>query len=855
MPVHISVGHLFWLGAVAFAVPTSVRCTQADEQAQTPPVVAQREQVEVCKPEASVKAGQEVIARLKHGDRLPVLRREGPWVGVEIRTADGLRRGWVLASSVRPVIDPGITERSTAPAAPRLAHITVDYLQFPSGHGGNAMQMMICFRVTIANLCDAAIALDVEKSELRVGDTVLKPAAVSGVPPAASITTIAIPNANGFQDFKQLSELPVLKSQELLAGGNAVGWLAFELPQSVTGSLFGAGGPLSEPWLLSIPVGAEALQMDLRKEELAQGPHQRSCTIDASIPVIEIGSRLNGLNVDALTVPLQTLLKEQTGFIVLFTEKQLFVDQIAQARIMNSRPQKPWRDVPAYWVYPHELFGTVHGVFVGGGTFRGMSREADAVMYILRERSDPEKVFIEQLKNESAEVRSAAVAQLREHVEKPGVIDALVAVISQKDDPVRAGAIHTLNGYFQGTSTSNRALWPPSAPAPTRVLEGNLLELMLSAAGDSEATVRAAAMYVLANSQDSRATRAIVSGLKDADLAVCAAAAAAAGTQPAEAVAEMLMTSVDNDQIGAAVCRSLGQLKYEAAIPRLKEVVAQKRGISAESAIAALHDMGALSDVEAALAKLERAGYLQPHERAALVKAQDEHIVARLKEMLSQDQSSWTAALTLADMGESAAYDRLMAWAMDREHLRSPDVYVALGKLGDKRAIEPLQKMLEASYGQKRAAIVEALLLLDAPHIFEQTTQQITGGGIPPRGEVNSLLAVLGRAAGNRAIPVLEQHLDSEELCRVAASGLWDVGTPEAIIALQKRLSAENYAQTEEVLKVLMTRAAYQAHVGGEEVRQKMVRQMRQLLCGLQTSGNPATRKAAGERLKLLPAE
>ncbi len=343
------------------------------------------------------------------------------------------------------MIDPGISEQSTAPAAPILAKVALDYLQFPSRQGANTMQMLICFRATVSGTSDEAVALNIEKAELRVGDTVLKPAAVSGVPPAASITTVFIPNPSGFQDLRQLSELPALKSQELAVGGSVVGWLAFELPQSVMGSLFGAGGPLPEPWLLSMPVGAEVLQIDLRKEELAHGPRQRPSTIDESIPVIEIGSRLNGLNIDTLTTPLQTLLKEQKGFIVLFTDKQLFVDQIAQARIMNSRSQKPWRDVPVYWVYPQELFGTVHNLFVGGGTFRGTTREADAVMDILRERSDPEKVFIEQLKNESAEVRSAAVSQLREYIEKPGVVDALVAVIGNKDDPVRAAAIITLS--------------------------------------------------------------------------------------------------------------------------------------------------------------------------------------------------------------------------------------------------------------------------------------------------------------------------------------------------------------------------------------------------------------------------
>ncbi len=71
---------------------------------------------------------------------------------------------------------------------------------------------------------------------------------------------------------------------------------------------------------------------------------------------------------------------------------------------------------------------------------------------------------------------------------------------------------------------------------------------MLAAAGDAEASVRSAALYMLANSQDPRATQAIVSGMKDADPAVRASAAGAAGTQPADAVGELLMTLLDSDQ-------------------------------------------------------------------------------------------------------------------------------------------------------------------------------------------------------------------------------------------------------------------------------------------------------------------
>jgi hypothetical protein len=69
--------------------------------------------------------------------------------------------------------------------------------------------------------------------------------------------------------------------------------------------------------LLSIALGTEIQELDLRKEELAQGPKLRPSTVDESVPVIEMESRLNGLNVDALIAPLQSMLKEQRGFVIL----------------------------------------------------------------------------------------------------------------------------------------------------------------------------------------------------------------------------------------------------------------------------------------------------------------------------------------------------------------------------------------------------------------------------------------------------------------------------------------------------------------------------------------------------------
>jgi HEAT repeat protein len=169
------------------------------------------------------------------------------------------------------------------------------------------------------------------------------------------------------------------------------------------------------------------------------------------------------------------------------------------------------------------------------------------------------------------------------------------AAALDEDVQVRAAAISALNEYFQDTSLSMPLLVPPSTPATRRVLEGDLLELILTAAGDPNVAVRSAAIHILGNSQDPRATQAIVAGMKDADWTVCSSAAVAAGNQPVDAVAEPLMKLLDDERISSYACGSLGQLKFELAIPKLKELVAKKRG-TAVFAIGTLQEMGVMSE-------------------------------------------------------------------------------------------------------------------------------------------------------------------------------------------------------------------------------------------------------------------
>jgi HEAT repeat protein len=814
-----------------------------------------QEEVEVIVAGAKIKVEQEVIARVNQGDRLTVLRREGPWIGVETETAVGPRRGWILATTVRPVVACGIDDRSTAPPAPVLASLAVDYLQGVLGLGAGPMQCILCFQLTIANQSGDTIAWNADEIQLQVGDDVLKSLPLARRPSAfAAPIHILLPENAGVLGRRTLDNLPRLGSQELAAGEEVVGWLTFELPRSVRSGLFSGARELPEPWLLSFPLGTAVQQVDLRKEELAHGPRIRPSTIDESVPVVEMGSRLNLLNIDAWLVPVRKLLKEKRAFVVLFRDTELFVDQMARTALMNTRPPERWSQLPVYWIFPPRAFGTVHSLFVGGGTFRGeSSSEEDAVVEIMSERGDATPILVRHLRGGSKDARAAAAERLAADADQPEVFNALAAATRDDDARVRAASIRAIDQFFRGPQRPPSLLAPASDSGARRRLEGELLETILAATHESDIGLRSAALGALRHSQDPRATRIIIAALRDSEWIVRSYAAHAARHHPADLVAEPLMELLDHQQLSPYACHSLAELRYQPAIPKLKELRAGASDTVAAAAIQALYVMGEMSVLEVAVAKLERGVSLSRRDRHAIVKSDDEALNVKLKEMLSREPPSWQAACLLAEMGDACAYDVLIELAAPGGSQSFEDVCRALGALGDKRAVEPLREKLAVLRGWRRAPVLQALMMLEAPGVFEQTVDEIATSARAEWGM--GLLAAVGRAAGNRAVPVLARYLDDDRLWRVAATGLWDVATPEAMRALSERLAAEQFTRSEQTLAALMEHAGRQAQEGDEDGRDALVRKMRGLLRELENGDNPATRQAARDRLRMFPVE
>jgi len=81
--------------------------------------------------------------------------------------------------------------------------------------------------------------------------------------------------------------------------------------------------------------------------------------------------------------------------------------------------------------------------------------------------------------------------------------------------------------------------------------------------------------------------------------------------------------------LATGACRSLGQLKFEAAIPKLKEPADEQEQMVAMAAIDALKQMDVISSVDAAVAKLKTGGYLQQDERDLVARPKTRAVSSR----------------------------------------------------------------------------------------------------------------------------------------------------------------------------------------------------------------------------------
>ena len=172
----------------------------------------------------------------------------------------------------------------------------------------------------------------------------------------------------------------------------------------------------------------------------------------------------------------------------------------------------------------------------------------------------------------------------------------------------------------------------------------------------------------------------------------------------------------DSSSVVKASASALGELGDPRAVAPLGELIKKTKNSAVDDYIKALGNIGGVDAGMILIFWLESGEYSH-HAKSALVKI-GKPCAGRLLEILNDEKNEHSmrliSASILSEIGEKDATKTLLTWL---EYDESPEktafketAVIALGKLGDPAAIEPLIKMLKTPYrnpGQKK--IVEIL--------------------------------------------------------------------------------------------------------------------------------------------------
>lgn len=532
---------------------------------------APAEEVEVLVESAKVKVGNEEIATVKQGDRLSVLRREGAWVAVGVKSAAGERRGWVRADQVRSVVEPGIGDASPAPAAPELIKLDIQWPQMLYGNPAT-----LCFELSVTNEGRRPVSLDVGQVELQVDEQKLKLAWGAGPNPPAMFGPLYAVGSDGRLSQIWRHQLKLLEPGTIPVGGKVSGWLAYEVPGPHLPPPSRTAPAKPKKWLLTVRAGDEVGQLDLYDVEVnALGAKIRPAQLAPSVEVLEIGSRVNALNMGKLAEAFASLAAKRQPCVVSFTTKNCLLDHYARGQAGTALVPGGHQPSQFVWANVSDDVRYNFPFAYGGGTRTNVSEDV-AVLEVLAQRPDAADVLPQHLTHRVAETRAAAARWLGRHRDRPGVFEVLAKAAADGEPTVRIAALRSLGGTtgMPATSPTPTPALPPGQPQ----IDGKVLDLLLHALADPVRDVRSAVVSELAGSQDARATAAVIKALSDADVSVRIAAARAAGRHPVDAVAEPLIGALEQKEsaVAVAACESLGRLKAQAAIPALSQLTARR---------------------------------------------------------------------------------------------------------------------------------------------------------------------------------------------------------------------------------------------------------------------------------------
>lgn len=817
------------------------------------------EEVEVVVDSASLRVEAAEVAEVKRGDRLQVVQRSHPWIYVKSNQAGKVLKGWLLCTEVQTVVEAGIDDNSPAPPAFGGVRASVNGTTYFLG-----APRALYVNLSLLNDGLEALSYNANQIELHVGG---RP--VRAWPPTSPIEimgygSIRMIDENG--ELRRCSSQEIARSRlgggSLAPGEKTSGWLVFPLQFPVAGPSASAG----PSWEILIPLGEDRLQVDLLEAELTAAALKiRPSKPDPSVSVLEIGSRINMVNSAKVAEIIESLAAREKGFLIVFSSPLCTVDPHARyvlsggAVFSGALARIAAADARVAIVGP----GPEHRDLLSAmGPLRAnvVPSEEAGVAFVLAGRSGGEGSLVKNLASESAEVRANAASSLAAHLGQDDVFKGLVAAVGDKDASVRLAALRSFGAGLGGFPTG----WPaPLGPQLARVrlkapikLEGELLEAVLRASDDPQATVRAAAIGLLYYGNDPRGEKPILAALNSPDGMVQSNAVRAAVRYPTKAVVAALVQQLGktppnprDSNAAIALCRTLGKMKAVETVPQLTQLKDKSSDYIAAAAIDALREIGSLSATGAALEKLEKR-CLTPEDRKMLVESQDQEVLSRLNQIVPGqfDKRVVEEAICIrADRGDKTALQSLFdTLSLADEY--SETVPLSVGRAGDPRGIEPLKKALgRYTFSSRRPQIKAALFMLDAPEIRKQITDDFRAGRLD--FEAQKVVESLLQCMGGKAMPFIAPLLDAPACVMIVTPILWETRAPEAVELLRAKLSDPLYRNSGIAVSALvrtLTPLATDDEIGrkAEEIKSVVM-----FLDSLRETHNSETRRAVAAEL------